>query len=58
MASMANRVVTGRYALLSRIGEGSAGVVWRARDQILDRDVAIKEIIFPGTLAAYERRAA
>jgi hypothetical protein len=34
------------------------GVVWRARDGLLNRDVAIKEIIWPPHLAAAERDVA
>ena len=36
------RLLATRYRLIDRIDEGGAGEVWRARDEKLDRDVAIK----------------
>jgi hypothetical protein len=38
----AGPLVLGRYRLISRIGAGAFGTVWQARDQRLDRDVAVK----------------
>jgi eukaryotic-like serine/threonine-protein kinase len=52
------RVIAGRYRLEAPIGRGSMGVVWRARDQLLDRDVAIKEVQIADTLTEEERTTA
>jgi eukaryotic-like serine/threonine-protein kinase len=52
------RVIAGRYRLDAPIGRGAMGVVWRARDQLLDRDVAIKEVQIADTLTEEERATA
>src|SRR5215470_14118063 len=48
-------VVAGRYELLARIGQGATGTVWRARDLVLDRDVAVKEVRLPELMSDRDR---
>ena len=49
----------GRYKVLSVIGQGAMGVVYKAIDPAIDRTVAIKTInlsLNPDELAEYEAR--
>src|SRR2546421_9520920 len=45
----AGMLLADRYRLVEVLGDGATARVWRARDELLDRDVAVKR--FHGTRA-------
>ena len=52
VAASTGRMVAGRYLLQDTIGRGAMGTVWRARDTVLARDVAVKEVRLRGPVTA------
>jgi eukaryotic-like serine/threonine-protein kinase len=53
----AGRRVADRYELETELGHGGMGVVWRATDTLLSRQVAVKEVDLPRGVDAAEREA-
>ncbi len=49
------RVIGARYRLINRLGSGGYGHVWKAYDETLHVDVAIKEVRLPSTVSDTER---
>jgi eukaryotic-like serine/threonine-protein kinase len=62
MAIIGARILGGRYTLLEQLGAGGMAMVYRARDEVLGREVAVKVLspqfaADPGFLARFEREA-
>ncbi|SFQ06196.1 Serine/threonine protein kinase [Amycolatopsis arida] len=46
-AATTPRTIAGRYVLRGELGRGGMGIVWRAEDTVIGRQVAVKELRLP-----------
>ncbi|TDP92841.1 serine/threonine-protein kinase [Labedaea rhizosphaerae] len=54
----AGDLVAERYRLLDRIGGGAMSEVWRGHDEVLNRDVAVKELLVHGGMTEAQTQEA
>jgi serine/threonine protein kinase len=52
------QLIAGHYRLLEQIGSGSMGIVWRARDERLERIVGIKQLLLQPGLSEEQKQDA
>jgi len=54
---MTEKLITNRYQIISKLGQGGMGAVWRVYDRLEKSDIALKQVLIPDNKLMFASKA-